>query len=267
MKIRTLQLYILCFFALVLAAPACKTAKPAKGNSDLKERSSDWLLKKLSANKKQVDWFYSKALISYKDDYQGIKINSSIYIRKDSVICMNVRKFGIEAARIQMTPDSIFILDRLNKQYIATDFDYISKQFQLPSALSETLNFEAMQNIFIGNPVLIPVKKMKATTETDNRYKLYGEYDKVEGNYYLDGNDYELMQMVFQDTHLPKMLSINYSNYQEIEKKGNFSYFRTIDVSSTETGKVRMTIDLEKIELDIPKSIKFAIPPTYKKRK
>jgi len=266
LKIKTLQLHFLCFFIIALALPACKTAKSAKGKGELKERSSQWLLKKMNANKKQVDWFHAKALISYKDDYQGIKINSYVRIRKDSIIWMNLKKFGFEAARIQITPDSIFVLDRINKQYVATDFSYLSKQFQLPTALSETLNFEALQNIFIGNPVLMPVNKMKAATEADGRYKIYGEYDKVEGNYYLDGNDYELMQMTFQDKHLPKMLSVNYSNYQEIEKKGNFSYFRTIDLSSTETGKVRMTIDLEKIELDIPKAIKFAIPPTYKKR-
>ena len=263
LKINTfLLVFISC--SLLLALSSCNAAKSAKGDKKVKERSSEYVLKKANPNKKMATWFNAKALINYKDDYQGIKISSNIFIKKDSIIWLNIKKFGFEAVRVQITPDSIYILDRINKKYITKDLDYITQQFKLPSAISETLDFKGIQDIFIGNPVFIPVKKMNAAAELDGRYRLYGEYDKVEGNYYFDATDFELMQMTFVDNHTNQNMSLNYSNYEMVEGKGNYSHFRTIDLASNETGAVRMTIDLSELVIDVPKKLKFVVPSTYK---
>src|SRR5215204_4379643 len=76
------------------------------------------------------------------------KIGSSVTIRikKDSVIWISmVPGLGIEAARIRITPDTIQILNRLQRQYIAGNFSMLKNKFNIAAS------FEMLQAMLLGN--------------------------------------------------------------------------------------------------------------------
>ena len=253
------------FFIAVLSLllPSCKSTKGAAGKK-LKKRKAAFLLEELNKHKKTAEWLSAKAAIKYKDDHQRMSLTSHIRVRKDSVIWLNVKKLGIEAARVQITPDSIIVLDRINKQYIAKDFSYVSRQFSFPTAVAQSLDFQALQAIFLGNPVFIPVQQFDASIDAQ-RYLLSGQYEDIDAQYWLQGSDYELSEMTFQDHSDGKNIGFQFGAYQTMENGQNFSYFRAINLKSTQTGNVDMTLQLSKVEIDVPTTIRFEIPSRYTK--
>ncbi len=254
---------IYIIFSSIFLLSACNN-KILTGNKKLKKRKTAFLMDQLNQNKKKAEWFSAKAAIKFRDDNQRVNLTSYIRMRKDSVIWMNVKKLGVEAARIQITPDSIHVMDRINKKYMAKGFDFIQQEFQMSDVVASSLQFQNLQEVFLGNPIFIPVESMDASVEMD-RYQMMGSYQGVESKYQLDGRLYELLLMSFTDDYDGKSVEFQYGDYQMNEESQNYPYFRAIDVFSPQTGNVSMKMQLSKVEINVPKSIKFEIPSRYTK--
>lgn len=84
--------------------------------------------------------------ISVKNDEQTTNLYGSLKIKKDEFIWLSVSlpPFGIEVARMLITPDSVKVLDQINKEFLVTDFSYLSKTIGFP------LNFKVLQNVLSG---------------------------------------------------------------------------------------------------------------------
>jgi len=140
---------ILLFFGLIFLT-ACSTKKFVQDDQSapikLKKRSSKYLLKKLDAKDLDVEWLSAKANINFKDEQQRIKFNANIRMRKDSIIWMNIKKLSVEAFRVLITQDSIFIIDRLEKKYYTHGLDFVEEKFNFPG------QFQALQTAILGNP-------------------------------------------------------------------------------------------------------------------
>lgn len=248
-------LNILILLLSILLLYSCKTKSPT---SSLKSKSAKFLVKKLDNQMLDAEWYSSKAKIGYRDEVQSIKFSATIRMRKDSVIWMNVKKFGVEAARIQITKDSIYIINRLDKNYIISDFKYIEDRYSLPA------NFETLQNLLLGNPVVITTDNKTAATKSLN-YILKANNEEMENEFWLDGATFLLTQMKFNEQEQKRNLSVEQSSYEDITDFGPFPKERDILVESREIGKISMTIEFSKIEINTAKSIKFSIPDHYER--
>ena len=71
-------------------------------------------------------------------DYRGgddkhYDVNATIRMHKDSLIWASVNAvLGIEAMRLLITKDSVFLLDKLNKTYTTRSVDYLQEETSLP---------------------------------------------------------------------------------------------------------------------------------------
>lgn len=248
--------FLICLSTLFVVG--CKSTKKAQG-VQLKEYSSAFLLKKLNSQYIDVEWFSAKAKISYKDDAQSVKANAYIRMRKDSVIWMAVKKLGVEAARILITTDSVHVLDRINKQYTSSDFSYIERQYHLPA------NFEVLQNLILGNPLFFSEVVLNAEI-TKERYHLASSNDeRITSDYWLNGLDFSLEKMLFLDLRNNRKVEVSQRDQNPLDTYQNFSYLRSIDLSSPETGDVSIGLKLSDVTINTPKSIKFKIPEHYTK--
>lgn len=82
----------------------------------------------------------------------GVSISSLAELRMvhDKAIQISLRPLlGIEVARLIMTPDSVFIYDKLHKQYIADATDVFSQLLPFDFTLSN------IQNLLLGRPFLL----------------------------------------------------------------------------------------------------------------
>ena len=246
----------LSWILLLLALSGCSLFRPtATTTAELPERSAKFLLKKLVQQQVELDWFSAKARVNFADDNLSITVTANLRMRKDSIIWANVKKLNLEAGRALVRPDSFFVIDRINRQYSRQPVSNLASMLEVPA------NFQVLQSLLLGNPVFLTTD-LQAGIEGD-RYTLRGEDDRFTSTYYLDGRDFSLRKIAFSEKKTQRAVSMELSGYESLQKKQNFSYFRTLRVDSPETGLMQVELEFSKIEINTPKNIEFEIPSRY----
>lgn len=115
-----LQLGIV-FFGFLLATTSCASRK--KVVQTTQPKTFEWL----TAN---MDIQAESNGMTYND------LSGQIRMRKDSLVWFNVAAtMGVEALRAKVSNDSIWILNRLEKTYLAEPLDTVSAQLGIPLSL------------------------------------------------------------------------------------------------------------------------------------
>jgi hypothetical protein len=254
MNKRILSPTLVLLFALQLFFSGCVIFRKAD-SGELKERSSKYLMKRLIQNQVAADWFSAKARITYQDKNETVKLTSYVRMRKDSVIWMNFKKLSIEAARLLMTPDSMVILNRMDKEYTVKDYQFVQQNFRIPA------NFSGLQSFLLGNPLFFSAD-LEAGVESPY-YLLKDQTSNYPSSYYLDGLSYWLSKVIIEDRSENRNVELTLADYKQLEDEQNFSYFRSLTFQSEELGEVEIDIEFSKVELNVPKTIKFEIPDRY----
>ena len=246
-------LFLLCG---ILLFSACKTPQGARAGK-LKARSAEYVQKQMVQNQFNAEWVSAKAKIKFSDEDRNMTVFSSIKMRKDSVIWLNAKAFGIEAGRVMIRPDSIFVIDRLNKRYMEKDIWWLQDEFGLP------VDFKGLQAMLLGNPIFF---NSDLTVEKDStHYVLGGENDRYKTAYKADGLTFKMVEMLISQPKDNRMGLIQLSDYQMLANGQSFSFNRNIGMSSPETGKTTVRIEMTKVDVDVPVSIPFSVPPRYTK--
>lgn len=251
-----MRLNILLILSCILLLAACKTPQGARG-AKLKKRSADYVQKQMMQNQFEAKTVSAKAKIKFTDADRSMTVFSSIKMKKDSVIWLNAKAFGIEAGRVLIRPDSIFVLDRLNKRYMAKDIWWLQDEFGLP------VDFQGLQAMLFGNPIFFD---SDLTIEQDSLYYILGSKDdRYETAYKANGATFKLVEMLISQPKDQRMGLIQLSDYQTLPNGQSFSFNRNIGMNSPETGKTTVKIEMNKVEVDEPVNISFSIPDRYEK--
>ncbi len=101
---------------------------------------------------------------------ETMKLSGALRMRRDEVIRLQLMLpvIGTEAARIEFTPDSVLILDRINRQYVKIGYDRVD------FLESNNISFYSLQSLF-WNELVSP----------EGRRALAGDAGKYEAD--LDG--------------------------------------------------------------------------------
>lgn len=241
---------------LTLLTSSCSIFRPtAAGDGALPERNAKFLMKKLVQQQVKCDWFSARARIDYEDANFGVSVTANLRVRRDSLIWANAKKLNLEVGRALIRPDSIFVIDRINREYSSMSVAEAVGFLRVPA------NFQILQSILLGNPFFL---NTDLTAAVENGfYTLKGEDDRYVATYHLDGKDFSLRKISFAEKAGEREVTMEMKEYQPLVKKQNFSYFRTITANTPEMGLVRIEIEFSKVETDIPKSIEFDIPSRY----
>jgi len=248
---------MLVLMLLPLLILSCKTIKKGEDFELKKTKSEKFLLKKMIENQVDAESLAAKAKVTVRDESGVTKFTANFRWLKDSLIWMNFKKVSVEAARVQITADSIVILDRMNKKYIAEDFIFAQQQYNLPTG------FAGLQAFLLGNPIFF-TKDLVADID-DNRYHLKGKTDRYETEYWLDAVDFSLRKMRVDDFRSGRVLEYELGDYGKLEDGQNFSYFRQLKLTSREFGDMSVKMELSKVEFDEVGEIKFSIPDHYER--
>ena len=94
----------------------------------------------LALKNNRIDYktFSAKVDVDYRGgDDKHYDVNANLRMHKDSLIWISVNAvFGIEAMRLLINKDSVFLLDKLNKTYLTRSIDYLQEVSGLPLTLS-----------------------------------------------------------------------------------------------------------------------------------
>lgn len=151
--------YIAAAIAVVTLMAACATSKkagldqPGSARSGLDQPGS---ARKLSFVQKVYDnAVYTKNISSKIDLTLGkgddaISVAGTLRMRRDEVIRIQITPLGLmEVGRLEFTPDSVLVMDRMNKEYARAAYD------QLPFLAANGIDFYTLQSLF-WNELFLP---------------------------------------------------------------------------------------------------------------
>jgi len=217
------------------------------------------ILTKLGTNKIDFKTFSAKAKVDY-EDHNGRQpdFNTFIRLQKDSVLWVSISStfLGIEAFRLLITPDTIIILNKLDKTVEYHPFSYIGSVVHIP------MNFSLLQDILIGNPVYVGDSVVSYTKTKD--HILIGTVGEFFKNLLaLSAGNNHLERIKLDDINLSqnRTASLLYDSYEKTDRF-YFSTYREINVS--EKSKVEITILFKQYEFNKELSFPFTIPRNYK---
>ena len=241
----------------MMTAWGCKTTQSVvASDSDLRPRSAKFLMKQLVERQVRADWLSARLRIDYRDPYERTKFNVNLRMRTDSVIWMNIKKVSVEAARVLITPDSIYIINRLDNQYLIKPTDWLQQEF------GSTFGFNGLQAGILGNPVFL-TRDLDADVR-EHRYRLEGRTDRYFTQYLLDGLTYALHQIEVRDERERGTAVIRQLDYQPLGDEQPFSMLRELTLNGSQ-GEVELAVEWSKVEINEPKNIIFSIPPRYER--
>lgn len=240
--------------AALIALASCSGTK--KIGNDPRKDDPEFVWRKLDAQQFRANWFEGTAKISYDDGRQSVKASATLRMQQDSALWIAVRKLGFEVARALVTPDSAFLIDRLNNEYHTYSLADMSSQYRLPA------NLRMIQQFLLGNPVFPSQRpefiKSEGDAMTIQENSAYGTL-----HYNIHTTDYRPRQIIFKNHQGNQEMIMSLDGYDGTPDKQKFSYLRVLTLNGEETGKINMELKFSEVELNVPKSLPFEIPGRY----
>jgi hypothetical protein len=261
------------YITIIIGILSCNTSKKTTTTTSLPEKpttvsplSIAGILSNLKAREIKAEWLSSDMDMDYQGKPMSVTASMNARFRKDSIIWMNVKKLGFNVARAKITPDSVFLINYLQSNYVARDLKYIEKQFNLPA------DFKMLQNILLGNPVfLTDTKQMTFDKVASGDIVMKGKDSQWQTSYTLDALGETLKEMLFEQPLANRSMKVTYGNFDILKGYGKndmkFAYLRTLNIESPQTGKASISLEIEpsSLEVNVPKTIKFEIPAHYER--
>ena len=257
--------YTLLLFSLTLLLSAkesgCKRSATDTGASKpaTEARSSNYLIKKLQGRDlSKVNQLNAQAKIFVEGNGQSIAANANLIWIKDSIMWLNVKKFGIEVARVLITPDSIITLNRLDKTCTLQSLAALQRQYNLPAG------FSLLQQTLLASAWLSEGMKLESDL-AEGLHRLRGNDGQLGADYRLQEGNFLLTQESFVQQKDSRLVSLGFENYKKVPEAQWFPYLRRIEAFSPESGTMRLEIEFSDVEINVPKNYRFEIPDHYER--
>lgn len=186
------------------------------------------------------------------------EVRSQIRWIRDSVLWMNFSLIGIEGARIKVTRDSFFLIDRINKKYMAESLSSMAEKYELP------ISFSNLQSIVLGDPVIL--SKSEIIEEQKTEFTHFIQQDSTwRADYYTHYTTADLTKMNLRQKKNNQVLTHELSDFKKLGSRQSFAFNRILEFYSKPTGQAKLNIEFKDIIINTPKEIKFSIPSSYEK--
>lgn len=143
---------------LVLLLVSCKTSdKSAKTSGDV-TLSGRAYLEEVVLNTPPINALSSKMKFTLNVGGQHTTVGGSLRIKRGDVIQLSiVPLLGIEVARVEISPDSVLIVDRMNKQYVSVSLQ------ELPLLAGAEVDYHTLQSLFLNDYFLPGHQQLEAS--------------------------------------------------------------------------------------------------------
>jgi len=172
---------------------------------------------------------------------------------------------GIEMLRVELSNDSIKILDRMNKRYVADNYNRLEREMDID------LNFNNLQAMFT-NRMFVPGEN-RISNRHYPRFRAkkadrMAEFQLKGGNgtfyTFLADSDEKLLSTQIENQSQNQKITIDYSNFHALNDQ-SFPMKMTTRLSSDEQIQGTAILTFSPPEINSPLAIDFNIPSGYKR--
>lgn len=257
------------FFVVVIAS--CRTIAPVVENDGI--FSGDDIYANLVDRSPNVSTYSVRRMnVKIIENDEEMNLRGSVRISKDSAILISINAFaGFEAARILLTPDSVKIIDRINRSYFAGDYLEAGKIFPV------RINYHIVQGIFFGSSVKLlnefdlPDRSKTGYSFEDNSMSL--RYTGNIFNFNEISFDDDILQILFDNEFLIRDVEV-FSADKNVYSKLSYNSFAYMEDQYfpedidfyfvSHSIPLHANFRLSRIEINQELNFPFSIPSAYK---
>ena len=252
-----MRLYKLSILLLVLTVSVgCRSTKTLTSNAVLdKSMTAKQVIRENSKQEVRFKTLQAKVRIDYTEGNRSNGSTVNLRIEKDKVIWMSA---PLGLARVMITQDSVRFYEKLNNQYFDGDFSLLTK------ILGTDIDFDKIQNIFLGEPIFNLKDDTYVMVPNDQSYVLQPKDQRAlfELFFLINPGFFKLdSQQLFQPME-KRMLQIDYKKYQEVSKQIFPENIRIIAVEKN--NEISIDLDFKAISLNGEVRFPFSMPSGYK---
>ncbi|MCC6385516.1 MAG: DUF4292 domain-containing protein [Bacteroidia bacterium] len=263
-----------CLFIIT----SCRTAKKAEKpiviheNKKLAELSAEELLLLIQQHNFNADWLSAKAEVESTIDEKKKSFDITLRMRKDSIIWISISPLlGLEAARIMITRDSVKFLNRLNKEYQVTNYDFLNNLLRM------NIDFDIIQGILTGNIFAYKKNKFNSVYNDEDRYYIISTLSRhklkrsmeekdlnkpIVQDMWISDENYRIIKLSIEDDKIKKALITQYADFRSTNT-GFFPYHSNTVISAD--SKLLFNIVYKRLLVNEPQQFPFTIPSSYTK--
>lgn len=250
----------------ILIITACSTTKKV-AQGEMIEMKTSTLINNVLKQSPQFIHLTINSRINANIDKNNVGVNGKIYIRNGKQIWVNISKFGITAARANITPEGFQAFEKLGQTYIDGDFTYFNQLLKV-----DFIDYEKLQNLLLGR-VFVELNPRDFKSDIiEHEYVLnYIDNEKLEKTaedgkyiqtYYFD-NEFKLNKAFLKDPKSQMELIVEYSDWIQVGPQ-NFPKSVKVLVKDKKIQEVHLEYNNFTFE---ESSTPFSIPSSYQPNK
>lgn len=230
---------------------------------ETKEKEEAILSKKISQIPQEFKTLSSKLSV----EFEGNSFSGSIRIIKDSVVWISLGKFGIEGVRLMLRKDSVFMLNKLSRDYYSGGYEFIDDM------LGFSLSYDMIQAIVLGKDFNNYTTNDIKTNKVNNTIILLfnsrqstispNTFPKLNQKIHFDTILETITRNYFEVLNTKQNMDIYYPVYLPFNNIKLPQSIKAIAYSSNKTYIFNLKFEKQKINesIDTP----FSIPKSYTK--
>ena len=230
-----------------------KPSLPAVDSAAMKAE----IFRRINSNRIDFKFFAGKIKLDY-DDQKGKKINATAFVRmkKDSLIWLSVTGLlGIEGFRLLVRPDTVIIMDKLEKTISYKSVAYLQELIKLP------VDFFTLQDLLLGNAVFFSDNIVSYRTSQNTLLALsIGDFFKHLIT--IDTADNRILHSKLDDVQEQRNRTCDITMSDYNNQQGRL-FCNTREITITEKAKLEIKLDYKQVTFDEPQSFPFNIPKNY----
>jgi len=213
----------------------------------------------VTANRINYKTFSAKMDVDYEDgEGKKLNVNAQVRMYKDSVIWASLTAIlGIEGLRAYITRDSVKLLDKQNKVYIARSVAYLREITALP------LDLYSLQELLVGNPVFFD-STVSSYSRTPGTISLHGVNTFFKLLFTIGETD-KLLQSVKLDDIDEIRNRTSFLQYAEYENKAGFPFSLRRNIAVSEKKKLNVELRYRQYSFNETLSFPFTVPKNYRR--
>lgn len=199
-----------------LMLASCSTTKKVQRATEVKTDPSRQLIEQVIAVQPAFTAAQAaKARFSINYAQHNYNISGSINMLTDSAIILSLQPIlGIELYRMELMPQTLTIIDKMNRRYVRMTYQQLQQQTGLNIGFSD-IQALCMNHMFVAGSGQERLTQVKADTQTDAaEYRLTFSDDMLNYCYTVDRQSLQLLKTDISMTGKPYVAAAEYTGHQ-----------------------------------------------------
>lgn len=255
----------ICLLGFLLVLGGCRSTRDTAGERSESLKAEEAFFYALRDQSFQYQTLSARLQFNLVMEGKELSSRGQLKIEKNNRLQISIQPIlGIEMFRIELTPDSVKILDRMNKRYLVENYT------ELKGDAGIAFNFYNLQALFT-NQLFLP-GEMTLPPHAFTHFR----WEKLNNGYQLHTKDKNGLQYLFSADQDEKLHAARITDNADHTLQWNYANFRMVDnqyfpmkmdgtLFTKKNAANSLALNYSRVEINTPLQLKFAIPSGYER--